>query len=423
MSINQLRSFERWEGYSRKEFTLNEFLDVTTELQGENIISIKFDDKYLDLLVRINKYSPIVTLFHGAVQRTDKLKLPVFSGLNIVDDSYSRVLVCDSSLGESESLTLGWFGGSAHIDLQNVLPLILKKIFNISQPSKKIFAGGSGGGFASLYYSSLFENVFVIASNPQTDIKKYYQTHVKNYANLAWKCDVADLGTKIHHDLKSVYKRNVNTVLYIQNREDRFHIDNHCMPFLCFLTDNKINTSESFLIKDSFYFKSAFWGSGHIGPPPIYWKIMIDYLANYNGAREDVFSCEQFDDVSTEANKACATYFVEISNSYFSKGESEKSLTFIDKYFGFIKKPSPEMCILSLKVAFDLGYLEKLESYYSKSKVLYPRGWSLVFYYATYIYKLGFFDKAIIELENFESIRKEKTPPPILKLLSELKEK
>ena len=418
-SKHEFRSLERWKEYENIALDYDKFLEMDS-LTGEKLYSININNKFLDLLVRIKVGAPIVILFHGAVPRPKGFKAPVFSGLNIVDDSFSRILISDPCLLESDELTLGWFCGTKDIPLQELLPPILKKIFDISKPSKIIFAGGSGGGFASLFYSSFFKDSYVIASNPQIDITNYYINHVQRYAHYSWRSDVDNLNRYIIKDVSELYADHGNTVLYIQNESDLFHIKNHCKPFIERVSGKKGLEKRDGLINLSFYYKVAYWGDGHVGPSPIYWMKMIKYLALYDGDVSLIFKSQKFYDLLSDAKAAHINTLEERIHENYKNGELDKALLLLKRYFKTVDIPSVKTCILSLNLSYSLKDEELLDSFFIYTKKYYPNGWALGYYYSLNMQKLGHACKAIDVLESIIILFKEKTPKAVLDMLNEL---
>src|SRR5690606_3863647 len=100
--------------------------------------------------------------------------------------------------------------------------LILEKIQAMLVPSRLIFWGGSGGGFASLYLSAIFPGSTAFVWNPQTSILKYEQEAVEQYGKTCFGCEeLEDLQTaldgRVISDVASAYLHAENTVIYLQN--------------------------------------------------------------------------------------------------------------------------------------------------------------------------------------------------------------
>src|SRR5699024_8482548 len=98
-----------------------------------------------------------------------------------------------------------------------------------------IFFGGSSGGFASLYYSLRFPGSLALPMNPQTVLSRHHAPGKRQFFENLWpgitKFD--ELPTTVTTDLASLYGQGFqNTVGYIQNTRDSFHINQHRTPFI-----------------------------------------------------------------------------------------------------------------------------------------------------------------------------------------------
>ncbi|OZI48361.1 hypothetical protein [Bordetella genomosp. 4] len=252
----------------------------------------------LEVFAHLKPGKPIVIMFNGAQQRVASLKLPVFSGFGATNaDTMSRVFINDPTLYLSENLELGWYAGNSKLNLQELLPQIFEKIFSRARPSKIIFAGGSNGGFAALYYSRLVPGSLAIASNPQTNILKYRVFHVKRYSKVAFALQSLEearekLPSLIDFNLGKLYsERRENFVLYMQNSSDHFHVQSHCIPFLETLdpsrADQKISTMR---IDSRLFLHVQNWGPGHAGPRKEYWKMLLNDLVTYSSSWNELFA-------------------------------------------------------------------------------------------------------------------------------------
>lgn len=205
-------------------------------------------------------FETTVVFFHAAIEK--HYTLPVLTGLGISKNvDVNRIFISDPSLNLSESLNLAWFAGSSDQPLQPILENIIDKFIHHHTASERIvFFGASGGGFASLYYSSRFQGSIAIASNPQTSIEKYVPAAVRKFSRVCFDSEWPEPGARLPHsvvtDLTTIYSNPTgNSVVYIQNRGDTQHISHHLEPFLDRLhpaNDVKI------LFGD--------WGPGHAPP-------------------------------------------------------------------------------------------------------------------------------------------------------------
>ena len=95
----------------------------------------------------------------------------------------------DPALARDPGLRPAWHAGSAAVPLQRLLPAVLEKARRCAQASRLIFCGGSGGGFAALYFASLFPDSVAFVWNPHTDILRCAPADVAAYASSAFGID------------------------------------------------------------------------------------------------------------------------------------------------------------------------------------------------------------------------------------------
>jgi hypothetical protein len=286
--IEAARSMARWGGSSREYPDLDTFLAATELPNG--VHTIRGAIAPIDFLVRIKPGRPLVLSFHGNTPRNAELKLPVFTGLNVTKDlDASFVAVSDPSLHLHPDLKLAWFAGCDGLDLQKVLPALLDKIIAASGASDVICFGGSGGGFASLYYSAGIPGSIALVWNPQIDITRYNPSHVAEYGGAAFGLETyevaaAQLGSFIDSNLATVYARGRdNMVLYLQNNSDG-HVVTQMRPFLASLGADieplqkgaKINA----VVADDVWLYLDNWGEGHVPPPTPALGALLDSIVS-----------------------------------------------------------------------------------------------------------------------------------------------
>src|SRR5690625_1142090 len=123
----------------------------------------------IDVLVSPGTSETTIFFFHGAIER--HFTLPVLSGLGISGGlDANRVFISDPSLTLDDELLLAWYAGNyRQPNLQKSFVRIFKKILTSLQSRRTVFFGGSGGGFASLYFAGHFQNSLALVFNPQTD--------------------------------------------------------------------------------------------------------------------------------------------------------------------------------------------------------------------------------------------------------------
>ncbi|GAA2846662.1 hypothetical protein [Paenarthrobacter ilicis] len=184
----------------------------------------------------------VPVFFNGAVSDRESKVGPFFSGRKLAAAAgIGFIAVSDPSHNLDPSLGLAWYAGNKLQDLQNSLDAILRGIASRAE-RELLFIGGSGGGFASLYYGNrLSQKASVLVWNPQTSITEYNETFAKNYFTRA-----LGVGDELHGvDWKSVAKSKASTrgiqtevlisrprrLLYMQNGSD-WHTPVHAVPFL-----------------------------------------------------------------------------------------------------------------------------------------------------------------------------------------------
>lgn len=204
-----------------------------------------------------------IVCFHGAVQKTVQLPWTVGAGV-VGPTGANRISFSDPSLLLADDLILGWFLGSNQLPkYQQILVSIVQTLVQRSGTKHTIFFGGSAGGFAALNLSAEFPGSLSIAMNPQTSLDKYYQRLVNEYIKVAWPSlkSLTQLPRNIRYNLTEVYGNiTSNTVAYVQNTRDEFHIKNHQLPFM-----ERINPKiDLWTLEDA-------WGDplgkGHVPPP------------------------------------------------------------------------------------------------------------------------------------------------------------
>lgn len=275
------RDLAQW-GKNNFEFKdVKSFLDSDTIEDG--IYSISYPDAFLDVNFYRKKSDTLVIFFNAAIGRTTQTVLPAFSGMTAVQILNANILmISDPILYLSPNLSLGWFAGSNNIPLQEDLPKVLSKFIEFLDAKKVILYGGSGGGFAAMYYASFIDNAIAVVANPQTDIYAYDQGSVERYLEAAWEPNYLN---KNHYSFDSnVAKRYFEgnyKLVYMQNLHDGHHLNKHLIPFLNKLNSDvisekqfqSINERISLILGDQ-------WGQGHAAPPKNFVYNLLNYIVN-----------------------------------------------------------------------------------------------------------------------------------------------
>jgi hypothetical protein len=260
--------------------SLVEFEASTASLEGLHQISL--GRAPLAILSQIKVGRPMVVFFSAAVPaKVDKV-LPWFTGTGVMEDlAVSKVSVCDPTLYLSPRLRLAWYAGAKGLDVQKSVTRALTKLIAIAKPSKVLMVGGSGGGFAAMYYSSQVPGSLATAWNPQTNIFAYSEIAVLRYLEAAWNIKTVAQGEEalrgvVTTDLFSLYEPGTQTnfALYLQNESDA-HVTEHLEPLLGRLG---IPLTAAGQVTDGLYLERARFGEGHAAPPRHYLKTLLSNL-------------------------------------------------------------------------------------------------------------------------------------------------
>ncbi|MBW9214119.1 hypothetical protein KV102_04625 [Mumia sp. zg.B53] len=223
------------------------------------ILAVRAADTVIDLLYDPRGAATTIVSFHAAITTTG-VTLPYFTGGSLHGDSpVNRILVADPALYRHEALTLAWYAGTDTLDLQHELPRLLDHLHRAAGGSRRLYFGGSGGGFAALFYGAPHDDVLSVAVNPQTVIANYTRAHVERYARTCWGASdegrVADALEMFASDLRPVYREARNQALYIQNTGDNHRVK-HMEPFM----EAEVDRRRLWTIERS-------WGPGHVAVP------------------------------------------------------------------------------------------------------------------------------------------------------------
>ncbi|RVV99350.1 hypothetical protein EKE94_01255 [Mesobaculum littorinae] len=197
---------------------------------GENRIPVRFKRGAANA-------AALIVNFHGAIDKKTR-KVPAFiPWLPVPPASAHQISIADPIIEGHEDLSIAWYAGSEHFDLQAQLHEMLDEFSDLLGVSRTIFFGTSGGGFAALFnaWKAESDSSIAIVGNPQTNILNYYKGHVDRYQACCWpsSSDAEGISESICHDVAELFsKAFTKTVIYIQSTADTFHMSNHMTPFL-----------------------------------------------------------------------------------------------------------------------------------------------------------------------------------------------
>lgn len=264
----------------RAHRSFDDFLSGKVE---EGIHAIRYGDGVLDLRLVQRASRALIVAFHAAVDPSNAT-LPVFTGRKVTQDLNASVLfVSDPSL--EHGMSIGWFAGDSRRPLQKDLVHVIEHVAGQVGAEQLILEGCSAGGFAALYFSHQIPGALVVAMNPQTDFMKYYPGRVRAYVEACWPEGV---GGAVTADLVGAYASSFpNYVLYLQNRDDAFHIQHHYRPWAETL-GREYGQKWCALPGD--------WGEGHAAPPSFVQEAVLAYALSFEGDWAALMRDEEFRD-------------------------------------------------------------------------------------------------------------------------------
>ncbi|CAM4254449.1 Heparinase II/III-like protein [Bordetella pseudohinzii] len=267
-----VRSLDKWPSANYRWSSIDDFLGCSDIVSGIHSIALE-DSSILDVYVDLKVDAPVYVYFHGNCPRADDFKLPVFSGSNVLESlRVTRVVFSDPGLLMDSSLELSWHAGSSRCNLQSAYKAILRKIIGLFTVPEVVFWGGSGGGFAALYYSFFFPGSTAMVWNPQIDILKYLEEPVAKYLDLGFGTRAGDakpIADHVVHDVAELYRNGYrNRVIYIQNADD-WHVQDHLVSFLDALgvdAPSIISSGHNGMVAEDIYLFLGDFSVGHEPP-------------------------------------------------------------------------------------------------------------------------------------------------------------
>lgn len=252
---------------------------------GSGAWKIKLDGVDLDLEINLKDPRLLIFFFTGA--KPEERTLPFFSGKSLASTTdASSVFFSDPMLYKDDDIQLCWYSGDKLNRLQELYKELIVFLIDKIGSKRSVFFGGSGGGFASLYYSREIENSLAIVWNPQIDISKYSAGRysvIDKYAAQCFDCERDELSNFIDVDLAPLYKHgHKNYVIYLQNITDK-HVQRDMLPFVnnyCLgeLSKPKLNKTGQTLVGDRILFHLTDWSSGHTPPPRVALRYILKRL-------------------------------------------------------------------------------------------------------------------------------------------------
>tara|TARA_B110000305_G_C19456787_1_gene651492 strand:- start:310 stop:2421 length:2112 start_codon:yes stop_codon:yes gene_type:complete len=239
-------SMDLWDGKSsvRINTYLKDMPIIVTKLCNKHKYIYNHDSYYFNYIV--NNHSKDIIFFFSGSYNKNKVITPYFPRFSWCDYStkYNYVFISDPTMNFidcnkhrynewiDENLSEKPFNiGFYTLDLfqkTSKIKIFIDKYIKKHGPFDNIyFSGSSYGGYASLVYGSMYNNVNIIVQNPQTNIFNYYDRVCQGIISL---CKYLNLKPN-YSDLINYNNLKTSRILYIQNLDDDYHFINHYIPF------------------------------------------------------------------------------------------------------------------------------------------------------------------------------------------------
>lgn len=212
-------------------------LDVTALRRNisKGFHRIRFGDISVPIKYLRGTNDTVIIIFHGAFDQS-KHQLPRYQSFLPELGACHQISISDPTQKLDPTITTGWYLGGASMPLQAELPSLLQALFHLSGAKKRIYLGGSSGGFAALYYSLMDPGSICVAVNPQTNLETYQtrQKPVENYLKYAWGDgkSIEEIGKQVVVNLPIAYTKGFdNMVIYLQSVGDLRHYGSQMPPF------------------------------------------------------------------------------------------------------------------------------------------------------------------------------------------------
>jgi len=274
--------YKTWDSNVFSYKSLQTFLTANSFKGGIHAINV--NGYLVDFLFQKKPSDNLLVVFGGATARGPERKPPFFPGRRIATHLDCSVMcINDPGLYLDDNIRLAWYAGSKYLPLQSILPTIIDKVASFLHTSRIIMTGGSGGGFASLFYATkTAKTPIAFVYNPQTNIIRYRRGHIQDFARVCFEWQEGDFKTAfsdITYDLVQHYSGDKPPIIYLQNSTDGFHIKNHAIPFLKNFGLDWTGTDQAV---ENLYLHVNDWGSHHTAPD----RLLIQHIIKQLCRRE-----------------------------------------------------------------------------------------------------------------------------------------
>lgn len=220
-------------------------IDIENIEKVSDVVKVKSAFRFMDnghpiegVFKGVSESNHLVIFLQGAVDRS-KRELPIFHRWSWAKDIPSNVLILsDPLLYRNDKLRIGWYVGAHNFDyiqkFSYFIKLLLKEIG--IKKERVIFFSSSAGGYAAMAMATNIRGSLAVVNNPQTNVLNYHAGHVKDFLDVGFNGipkDAVDDTMLFRFSLVERMKKQkfVPRIKYFQNIADKFHYNNHFLPF------------------------------------------------------------------------------------------------------------------------------------------------------------------------------------------------
>lgn len=246
----------------------------------------------------------VPVFLNGAVPVREDKTGPFFSGVRVgMQVAAGFVSISDPSVDRDRNLSLAWYGGNQYSSTRQAVVSVIETLSR-SLNAELVLTGGSGGGFASLFYAAKCEGrISAFVWNPQTSILAYNRKFVDAYLHSAYpdslgeapaddewleqrevECRNAGLDFSVTdpatHDPGKIHR-----LLVLQNQLD-WHLASHAVPYIKGHSFQAMGTG-SYVVDNDHVVQVATWGDGHA---PLPFDLVVENLREFLAGKSAVLS-------------------------------------------------------------------------------------------------------------------------------------
>jgi hypothetical protein len=234
----------------------------------------------LPYIARRGTNKTLTVKFHGALNRM-KTSLPLFQGLTASNREADNYMIFqDPSLDLDRSMNLGWYLGVPQKDLHQTCAELILAVKNQIGADKIQLTGSSGGGFAALQVASFIPDSTVLVFNPQTDVRRYFRAAADVAISACFNERISSLAASLEQRVSVIARYStlvdIPRVMYVQNRGDAHHVQNHRAPFASMMQTT--HPQQLHRVR----FMDEDWGPGHVAPDLATYARFYDEMADWS---------------------------------------------------------------------------------------------------------------------------------------------